>query len=218
MMDNEKIEARIRRLAEHTAPEQLSGILEACDARKGNVITMNEVKNKKKKNRYLPIAVAAALVLVFLGGYIGFSYGRGADLPADGSAAVSVITLDVNPSIDIIMDENDKVVTVTPLNDDAQVVIGDMDFSGSSLDVTVNALIGSMLVNGYLDDIRNSILVSVENGDAAKAAEPAGRGQRPHKQRRRRRRFRGSSAHSDRHCDEREHLHRRAVRYLRGQG
>lgn len=169
-MDNEKIEARIRRLAEHTAPEQLSGILEACDARKGNVITMNEVKNKKKKNRYLPIAVAAALVLVFLGGYIGFSYGRGADLPADGSAAVSVITLDVNPSIDIIMDENDKVVTVTPLNDDAQVVIGDMDFSGSSLDVTVNALIGSMLVNGYLDDIRNSILVSVENGDAAKAA------------------------------------------------
>ena len=170
MMDNEKLEARIRRLAEHTAPEQLSGILEACDARKGNVITMNEVKNKKKKNRYLPIAVAAALVLVCLGGYIGFSYGRGADLPADGSAAVSVITLDVNPSIDIIMDENDKVVTVTPLNDDAQVVIGDMDFSGSSLDVTVNALIGSMLVNGYLDDIRNSILVSVENGDAAKAA------------------------------------------------
>ena len=46
MMDNEKIEKRIRRLAEHTAPDQLSGILEACEARKGNVITMNEVKNK----------------------------------------------------------------------------------------------------------------------------------------------------------------------------
>ena len=27
MMDNEKLEARIRRLAEHTAPEQLTGIL-----------------------------------------------------------------------------------------------------------------------------------------------------------------------------------------------
>lgn len=61
-MDNKKIEKRIRRLAEHTAPDQLSGILEACEARKGNVITMNEVKNKKKKNRYLPIAVAAALL------------------------------------------------------------------------------------------------------------------------------------------------------------
>ena len=51
MMDNEKLEARIRRLVEHTAPEQLTGILEACEARKGNVITMNEVKNKKKRNK-----------------------------------------------------------------------------------------------------------------------------------------------------------------------
>ncbi len=166
MMDNEKIEQRIRRLAEHTAPDQLTGILEACEARKGNVITMNEVK--KKKNRLLPIAVAAALVLVCLGGYLGLSYANRADLPAEYSVA-SVITLDVNPSLNIVMDESDKVLEVQPLNDDAKTVIGDMDFAGSSLDVTVNALIGSMLVNGYLDDIRNSILVSVENGDSAKA-------------------------------------------------
>ena len=166
MMDNEKLEARIRRLAEHTAPEQLTGILEACEARKGNVITMNEVK--KKKNRLLPIAVAAALVLVCLGGYLGLSYANRADLPAEYSVA-SVITLDVNPSLNIVMDESDKVLEVQPLNDDAKTVIGDMDFTGSSLDVTVNALIGSMLVNGYLDGIRNSILVSVENGDSAKA-------------------------------------------------
>lgn len=171
MMDNEKIEQRIRRLAEHTAPDQLTGILEACEARKGNVITMNEVK--KKKNRLLPIAVAAALVLVCLGGYLGFSYGSasapGASPNVAGAIIDSIITLDVNPSLNIVMDESDMVLEVQPLNDDAKTVIGDMDFTGSSLDVTVNALIGSMLVNGYLDDIRNSILVSVENGDSAKA-------------------------------------------------
>ncbi len=163
MMDNEKIEQRIRRLAEHTAPEQLSGILEACEARKGNVITMNEVK--KKKNRFLPLAVAAAIVLVCIGGYIGLHYGAA----EPGAAIASVITLDVNPSLNIVMDTSDKVIEVQPLNEDARTVIGDMDFAGANLDVTVNALIGSMLVNGYLDDIRNSILVSVENGDAAKA-------------------------------------------------
>ena len=166
MMDNEMMEARIRRLAEHTAPDQLSGILEACEARKGNVITMNEINNKKKKNRFVPIAVAAALVLVCLGGYLGYSYGSAAD---PGAAIDTVITLDVNPSLNINVDANDKVIDVTPLNDDARTVIGDMDFAGSGLDVTVNALIGSMLMNGYLDDIRNSILVSVANGDAAKA-------------------------------------------------
>ena len=182
MMDNEMMEARIRRLAEHTAPDQLSGILEACEARKGTVITMNEINNnnKKKKNRFVPIAVAAALVLVCLGGYLGYSYGSAADPGVTGSivepstvpsdAAVdSIITLDVNPSLNIIVDAADKVSEVQPLNDDARTVIGDMDFAGSDLDVTVNALIGSMLMNGYLDDIRNSILVSVANGDTAKA-------------------------------------------------
>lgn len=187
MMDNEMMEARIRRLAEHTAPDQLSGILEACEARKGNVITMNEINNnnKKKKNRFVPIAVAAALVLVCLGGYLGYSYGSAAADPgvtgnivepsampsAVPSDAVvdSIITLDVNPSLNIIVDAADKVIEVQPLNDDARTVIGDMDFAGSDLDVTVNALIGSMLMNGYLDDIRNSILVSVANGDTAKA-------------------------------------------------
>lgn len=45
-----------------------------------------------------------------------------------------------------------------------------MDFSGSSLDVTVNALIGSMLRNGYLNENANSILVSVDTRDAAKGS------------------------------------------------
>lgn len=33
-----------------------------------------------------------------------------------------------------------------------------MDLTGTDLDVAVNALIGSMLQNGYLSDIQNAIL------------------------------------------------------------
>ena len=40
-----------------------------------------------------------------------------------------------------------------------------MDFSGSSLDVAVNAIIGSMLQNGYLNELANSVLISVDNND-----------------------------------------------------
>lgn len=58
---------------------------------------------------------------------------------------------------------------VNALNEDGRIVLGDMNFSGSSLDVTVNALVGSMLRNGYLSELANSILVSVDNGDPAKA-------------------------------------------------
>ncbi len=44
------------------------------------------------------------------------------------------------------------------------------DLKGVSLDVAVNAIIGAMLQAGYLDEARNSILVSVESGDAARGA------------------------------------------------
>jgi len=46
-----------------------------------------------------------------------------------------------------------------------------MDFKGSDVDVAVNALIGSMLRNGYINDMANSILLSVNNDDPAKGAE-----------------------------------------------
>ena len=43
-----------------------------------------------------------------------------------------------------------------------------MDFKGSDLDVAVNALIGSMLRNGYITELSNSILVTVNNDDMEK--------------------------------------------------
>lgn len=171
-MDENRLNEQIRSALSHAAPDCLDEILASCEDRKGTVINMNE----RKKNRFVPIAIAAALVLAIVGGFIGYSLGnRGNDTPAAGTDGPgilleSVITLDVNPSIEIDVDSTDTVTAVKALNDDARIVIGSMDFAGSSLEVTVNALIGSMLTNGYLDEIRNSILVSVSDGDAARAS------------------------------------------------
>ncbi len=68
------------------------------------------------------------------------------------------------------MNANEKVLSAEALNADAETVLGDMDLKGVSLDVAVNAIIGAMLQAGYLDEARNSILVSVESGDAARGA------------------------------------------------
>ena len=71
-----------------------------------------------------------------------------------------------------IRDSNrsEEVVKANALNDDANVILDGMDLKGVDLDVAVNAIIGSMLKNGYIDELRNSVLVSVENDDAAKGA------------------------------------------------
>ena len=44
-----------------------------------------------------------------------------------------------------------------------------MDLEKVDIDIALNAIIGSMVTKGYLDDISNSILISVDNNDQNKA-------------------------------------------------
>ena len=83
----------------------------------------------------------------------------------------ATVSLDVNPSVELQVNQKERVLTVKALNEDGRIIVGDMDLSGSSLDVAVNALIGSMLQNGYLNELANSILISVDNDDPVRGAD-----------------------------------------------
>ncbi len=84
--------------------------------------------------------------------------------------ASATVALDVNPSIELVLGRNERVKEVKALNEDAEKVVADMDFKGVDINVAVNAIIGSMLKNGYLTVDRNSILVSVNSKNAERAA------------------------------------------------
>ena len=161
-MDERELEQRLRTAVEHAAPDPLDRILASCGPQTGTVVPFAA---PKKKRRWAPLAAAAALALVICGGAFGISSWRGAN------AVDSVVMLDVNPSLSMEVSAQERVLSVTPFNQDAETILGDMDLTGTDLDVAVNALIGSMLQNGYLSDIQNAILVSVENQDAAKSAQ-----------------------------------------------
>lgn len=161
-MTNHDVESKIKQAFENATPDLLDAILQKSQQQKGKVIYMEQKKNKTASMRRIT-AIAAALVLC-IGGLAGYS--AYANLAVD-----SVIELDVNPSIELEVNSKERVIAVNPLNEDAKVVVGDMDFKGSDVDVAVNALIGSMLRNGYINDMANSILLSVNNDDPAKGAE-----------------------------------------------
>ncbi len=99
------------------------------------------------------VTLAAAVVLVFSAVLLA-----GALVGNSGA----VIALDVNPSIEIEVDSREKVKEVRALNEDAKVVLGTMNFKGVDLDMAINAIVGSMVTNGYLTDAKNSILVSID--------------------------------------------------------
>jgi uncharacterized membrane protein YkoI len=85
--------------------------------------------------------------------------------------AASIVAIDVNPSVVLELDENDEVINVILNNEDAVIILGDMDLIGVDYNVAINALIGSMVANGYINDLANSILLSVQSGDETHEAD-----------------------------------------------
>ena len=162
-MDERAMEQRIRTAVDHAAPDILDQILADCGPQQPSAVV--PFAPPKKRRRWAPMAAAAALALVICGGAFGITSWRSAN------TVDSVVMLDVNPSLSMEVSAQERVISVTPFNQDAEVIIGEMDLTGTDLDVAVNALIGSMLQNGYLSDLQNAILVSVENQDAAKSAQ-----------------------------------------------
>ena len=161
-MTNEKMEQRLAAAVEKTAPNDANGVLSRCEERKGTVIPMTTKKTTKRRWTSL---IAACLAVMLLGGG-GLFYQR-------ANAVASVVSLDVNPSIELKVNRSEKVLACTPLNEDAKAILADMgngaDLKGAKLDVAVNAIVGSLVQNGYLNSISSAIMISVEDKDTARA-------------------------------------------------
>ena len=161
-MTNEKMEQRLAAALEKTAPDDISGVLSRCEARKGTVIPMTTRKTANRK--WTTLAAACLAVMLLCGGGVFYQQAH---------AVASVVSLDVNPSIELKVNRSEKVLVCTPLNEDAKAILADMsngaDLKGAKLDVAVNAIVGSLVRNGYLDSISSAIMISVEDKNTARA-------------------------------------------------
>lgn len=161
-MTNDQMERRLSAALDKTAPDDVDGVLSRCTERKGTVVPMKKKNNRMKKWMQ---AVAACLAVLLLGG--------GGLLVQQAHAVTSVVSLDVNPSIELRVNSREKVVSCQALNDEAAAVLADMDggrdLKGVKADVAVNAIVGSLVRCGYLDTLSSAILISVEDKDQARA-------------------------------------------------
>ena len=177
-MTDRELEQRLADALERAAPDDLEAILSRCGEQNGSVMNVKEwkqsqnmididvikAKPKKRMGRWLA-AACAALVLLGAGG--GFAYQQ-------SHAVASVVSLDVNPSIELKVNRGERVISCTALNTEAAAVLFDMnggaDLKGTKLDVAVNAIVGALVREGYLDSISSAILISVEDNDQDRAA------------------------------------------------
>lgn len=160
-MTNDKLERCLAAALEKCAPNDPDGVLSRCEERKG---TEHMTMNGKKRNAGLGL-IAACLALLLLGG--------GGAFYAQAYSVASVVSLDVNPSIELRVNRNEKVISCAALNAHAKTVLADMaggaDLKGAKLDVAVNAIVGALVRSGYLDSLSSAIMISVEDKDTARA-------------------------------------------------
>ena len=159
-MKNKDVNKAVRQAFERATPDVLDGVLLECGSRKGTVIVMSE---KKKLHWGAKLAAMAAMLALIIG--IGF----GAGVYRLEHKVVSTVSLDVNPGVELRVNRQERVLEVLPLNKEAQEILQDMDLKGSQLNVAVNAVIGAMVRNGYITEISNSVLISVDGENDASA-------------------------------------------------
>ena len=117
----------------------------------------------KKQNKFHINSLTMALCSVFVIMFMFVSFNK--------NDYEYLISLDVNPSIELMIDKNERVSQVECHNDEGIIVLDDMDLIGTDVDVAVNAIVGSMYKNGYLSEMKNSVLVSVQGKDDAVRTE-----------------------------------------------
>ncbi len=178
-MTDRELERKLADAMTHAAPDDLDAILSRCGGQNGSVMELKELKTSqniidvevtevkpKRKLRPWLAAACAALVLVGAGG--------GGLIYHQSYAVASVVSLDVNPSIELKVNRGERVISCTALNTEAAAVLFDMnggaDLKGTKLDVAVNAIVGALVREGYMDSISSAILISVEDKDQERAA------------------------------------------------
>ena len=129
--------------------------------------------NPKKKFLYAGIsgfaALAACALLIF--GISGFNKNKPSAPVTPDTPVDSVVCIDINPSIELNVSKSNKIINAVALNEDASIVLEDMQLENVDLKTALNAIIGSLLRNGYLDEAYNAVNVCVENEDENRADE-----------------------------------------------
>lgn len=151
-MKNKNIKGELYNIFDNLIYSSFDNVAHKVKNNKGVVLNMKKENNKKL---FYGLGFGFACVIMLFIGIIFFK----------NNSNIAIIGIDVNPSLELGINSKNKVVSVNTNNDDAIKVIGDMNLKGTDALVAMNAIFGSMVKNGYINDSENSILISLVDGE-----------------------------------------------------
>lgn len=167
-MKQENIEKELQEAVQNLIPNDLfTRITAELDSKEeGAKMEKVLVRRIERKSTSLGLKTvmqlaAACVALVLLVG--GIFYYRG-NLMVD-----SLVDLDVNPGIELLTNQKNRVLEAYATNGDGDKVLSGMDLQNVDLQVALNAIVGSMVQQGYMTKDTKGVLVTVQNKDQKKA-------------------------------------------------
>ena len=151
-MKNKNIKGELYNIFDNLIYSSFDNVAHKVKNNKGVVLNMKKENNKKL---FYGLGFGFACVIMLFIGIIFFK----------NNSNIAIIGIDVNPSLELGINSKNKVVSVNTNNDDAIKVIGDMNLKGTDALVAMNAIFGSMVKNGYINDSENSILIRLVDGE-----------------------------------------------------
>ena len=116
----------------------------------GQSITLREKSYKKYA------ALAASLALLFLGGISGYIVAH---------TATSYVYVDINPSLRLDINPFEAVITVVPLNEDAEQLVSNTQVYNKDLRTCVENIIMASETAEYLNETNTNVEISVMSED-----------------------------------------------------
>ncbi len=168
-MTDRELEMRVQQAFDAAAPDIFDSVMADCDGAKGKVVALAKGKTKKRGWTRRVLSIAAMLVLLIC------AAAGGAYMNTQANLVTSVVTLDVNPSIELRLNSHNKIVDAAALNGDGQTILDGLELRGEKLDKALDEVVGSMRDKGYLTETKNSVLVTVDSADKTKAEALRGR-------------------------------------------
>jgi hypothetical protein len=95
------------------------------------------------------------IVIVGVGGFFAYNYFFKDNL--------NYIMIDINPSVQLGVNEDDKVVEVVALNEDADILLSDMNLEDMELEEAVDSIVDEAVEIGYIDEFSNENQVVVSS-------------------------------------------------------
>lgn len=163
-MTKKEMKLSLKKAVMDASPDVLDQILSPSPQRMASVMEFKEErKTVNTAKRLRAAACALSLFFVLCVSAVFFSVPR----------VESVVSIDVNPSVELSVDKNNSVVEARAVNEDASEILDGLQLSRKSLDTATDEIFQSIIQHGYLAPEKedNAILISVSNQDTQRAEE-----------------------------------------------